>query len=298
MEAKVAGAWNLHLLTRGLALDFFVLFSSAAALLGSPGQGNYAAANAFLDALAERRRQEGLPALAVAWGPWSEIGLAARPDRGGALAARGWRGIAPAAGIDALEELLAGRAGGAAQVAVLPVDWRRLGASFAASGASPVLAELVAPAADDGATNREESAPDAGGETSAAPWPRGAGAPAAADTSTRRYELLAPPEPERRRRLAAYLGDQLAHILGLASSRLDAALPLARLGLDSLMAVELRNRIELDLGARLPVVRLLQGTTVGELSELLLETLGGSEGEAVGAAATENGEEGWEVLQL
>ena len=92
MIAKVFGTWNLDRLTADTPLDFFVMFSSASSLFGQPGQGNYSAANACMDALAHRRRAQGLPALAINWGPWSEVGLAAR----GGVADRGrQQGIAP-----------------------------------------------------------------------------------------------------------------------------------------------------------------------------------------------------------
>ena len=85
MAPKVQGAWNLHTLTRDAELDFFVLFSSAAALLAPPGGANYAAANAFLDALAWHRRAEGRPALSVNWGPWAELGFFTRSELQGLL---------------------------------------------------------------------------------------------------------------------------------------------------------------------------------------------------------------------
>ena len=133
MAPKVAGAWNLHLLTRGRELDFFVCFSSAAALLGSPGQGNYAAANAFLDGLAQGPRA-GLPALSINWGPWEGIGMAARlDDRNRArLAEAGLENIDVPTGVRILAKLLNGEG---PQVAVLPVDWSR----FTLGGRKPPL---------------------------------------------------------------------------------------------------------------------------------------------------------------
>ncbi len=122
LAPKVQGAWNLHAATRRLDLDFFVLYSSAASLLGSPGQSGYAAANAFMDGLAHQRRAEGLPATVVNWGPWAGAGMAA--GEGG----RRWQGMGvemlpPEQALGALEEALGA---GAIQTVVLDVSWPRL----------------------------------------------------------------------------------------------------------------------------------------------------------------------------
>jgi phthiocerol/phenolphthiocerol synthesis type-I polyketide synthase C len=247
MAPKVEGAWNLHALTRDAALDFFMLFSSAASLLGSPGQAHYAAANAFLDALAWHRRAEGRPALSINWGPWAEVGLASAPEQQRHLTQHGIEAMPVADGVRTLSYLLPRSA---TQVAVLRVDWARRRSELRRGLNPPLIADLLrAPAG-------QPAAGDANG--------RGA----SLNEALRRAGLQ-----ERRRLLQSYLRDQVAGKLGLTPSRLDIQLPLNQLGVDSLIAVELRSQIERDLGIVVPVVQLLDGPSVSALADWLGDRL-------------------------
>ncbi|HLL56194.1 MAG TPA: thioester reductase domain-containing protein [Myxococcaceae bacterium] len=246
MAPKVQGAWNLHALTQELPLDHFVLFSSAASVLGSPGQANYVAGNAFLDALAAHRQALKLPVLTVNWCPWTEVGLAARPDRAGRLAVRGLGSISPKEGIPVLERLLRQSLG---QVAVMPFDVQQWEKFYPQARQLQLFAELA---------RAQKETPAV---TSAAP------------TKTARQALLAASADKRESWLQDYLREQVSKALRLPAGKLDARTPLNKLGIDSLMAVELNNRIEADLGATVPVVRLLEGISVTEVAAHLLQQL-------------------------
>ena len=240
MGPKVAGGWNLHQLTIGKALDFFVLFSSAASILGSPGQGNYAAANAFLDALACYRRNLGLPALVVNWGPWSNIGMSVQIDQTERLARLGVTSILPTEGFKALDQLMTE---GVTQMLVMQADWRRLKQAYF-STASPFFSSLAIDVEDS------ETGPKA-------------------DSATLQRIFAALPE-ERARILEDYFRQELARITGLQMSQIDSNSPLSDSGFDSLMALELVNRSEAQLGVSLPIEILVHDAS---LSHLVTETL-------------------------
>ncbi|MCY4626322.1 MAG: SDR family NAD(P)-dependent oxidoreductase, partial [Acidobacteria bacterium] len=238
---KVLGAWNLHRATAGLDLELFVLFSSLSAVLGSPGQANYGAANAFLDQLALHRRQVGLAGQAIQWGPWSGIGEAeeARERIAGRLAAFGLDWLTPEEGLAALQILVGVDAGSAA---VLPVDREAFGRE--GERRPPLLAELAA-----------------GGEAPAS----GTALAARLDDSS---------GADREEVLREYLREEVRAVL-----RLDA--PPAEevgffdLGMDSIMAVELRSRLNRALSGAwtapntvvfdYPTVAALAGFVAGEL---------------------------------
>jgi len=245
LAPKVTGAWNLHLQTRDLPLDCFVLFSSLSALIGSPGQANYAAANAFLDALAHHRRAEGLPGLSINWGQISDVGIVAeRPEVGRYLENIGVR---PLSSKDALASLPRLIASAEPQAGVMNVDWDKLTLASAKFGASPVFRDLV----QAGKANRVR-------DHAANEW--------------RENVLRLPPE-EQTVAVSDLIITQLAATFGTAPGEIDLTRPLAQLGLDSLMAVELKARIETHAGCELPLNLFNADLTAGRLIERFTQQL-------------------------
>ena len=259
MAPKVQGAWNLHQATLDAPLEMFVLFSSIACVFGSPGQGNYAAGNAFLDGLAHWRRSQGLPATSINWGPWDEVGMAATAGHRELLLSRGFHLLEPAKCLHVLEAALRGKT---TQVSVIQADWPNLLKPFGGKY-PPVLREIV--------TTVEAT-----------------GKPADADRAEDvafRAELMAAATPEREALLRKFFADQLGRIMGMDPASLDAAQPLNTLGLDSLMAIELRNSMETRLKVRLPMARFMEGPSIATLSKHVGEAMGQGESTAITAAA-------------
>jgi acyl carrier protein len=245
MAAKVSGSWILHTLTGDCPIDFFVLFSSAVALLGRSGQGNHAAANAFEDALAHYRRSCGLPALSVNWGAWGEVGSVTRGNIGERIGSQGILAMAPEAGLRALERVMEGAS---PQVGILSVDWPRYFAAFPPGREPRLLSELA----------REVRS-------------LGAGTPTPAAEGIPFLRRLAEAPPSKRVNLLVGLArEQAVRVLALDPSRaIDALQPLHELGLDSLMAVELRNALGAALGRTLPTTLLFDYPTLERLASYL-----------------------------
>jgi acyl transferase domain-containing protein len=272
MAAKVRGSWNLH--RHAGALDFMVFFSSGASVGGSAGQANHAAANAFEDALAWHRNAVGQPTLSVNWGPWAEIGTVA--DRGlrqpGALTP-----IAPADGLLAFEHLLridGERRFAPAQVAVLATDWAHLRTAREARSEPTLYRDLALPGRYDGA--RGASSGDADATASGASAHAGQSASAGGAGPERSWhERVAAAMPNRRRTVLRELVRSLAaRVLGLARpEELAPEQPLRQLGLDSLMAVELRNLLGGAVGETLPATVTFDHPSVAALADHLAATV-------------------------
>jgi acyl transferase domain-containing protein/acyl-CoA synthetase (AMP-forming)/AMP-acid ligase II/acyl carrier protein len=240
MAPKVQGAWNLHVLTQNHPLDFFVLFSSAASLIGSAGQANYSAANAFLDALAHDRRAMKLPGLSINWGAWQDVGLAAQHQVSKTLEAKGLGSISSQQGLAILEELLSQPA--APQVGVLPIH----GSQWQSSSA-PFFRDFATQSAED--------------------------QPLMTNIAFLQ-ELETAGANERRSRLMAHIQSQIVKVLGLSPSLLiDPQQGFSELGIDSLTAIELRNRLQTSLECTLTSTVIFDYSTLTTLTNHLADMI-------------------------
>lgn len=224
---KVNGGWILHQLTRTLNLDCFVLFSSASGVLGAPGQANYSTANAFLNGLAHYRQSLGLPALSLAWGAWSQVGAALKYQQNGKISGLAGVGVInPQQGMQLMSQLWNSKQ---SCITMLPIDWSQF-LSHPRAGGQALFERLQLTA---GVRYPNKSAPT--------------------KDHADQYEKLMRLAPEQRNQyLKEYLYDTIADTLGMTASELDPQLGFFDLGLDSLTALELKNRLQAELSVILP----------------------------------------------
>ncbi|MEU6777495.1 type I polyketide synthase, partial [Streptomyces sp. NPDC046759] len=258
LRPKVDGAWNLHELTRGLGLSAFVLFSSASGVLGSAGQGNYAAANAFLDALAAARRAEGLPAVSLAWGFWEQrsgmTGELSYLDLA-RIARSGLRALSSDEGLELLDTAMS-----AGPASVFPVRFDVTALRELGAGVPAVLRGLA------GARVRRARASEN---------------PGAGSGLADRLAGLSP--DARMRELSGLVRGQVAAVLGHGSAAsVEEGRAFKELGFDSLTAVDLRNRLNAATGLRLPATLVFDHPTPAALVNHLLGELTVDTGEITG----------------
>ena len=222
---KVAGAWNLHEATLDHHLDHFVLFSSMSSMIGQMGQANYGAANSMLDALAHYRRARGLPGLVMNFGAIEDVGVLTRSDRYAALIEHS--GITSKQALSCFA-VLTNR--GAVQRGILRADWKALAAANPSGRVLRRVRDLVEEAVDHAGAG-------GGGEF--------------------RTALLRAPQAERLPMLVDYLRELVGRVIGMSGSKIAEDQALNELGLDSLMALEMRTRIEGDLSITLPLAKLM-----------------------------------------
>ncbi|NJR16078.1 MAG: SDR family NAD(P)-dependent oxidoreductase [Calothrix sp. CSU_2_0] len=244
LAAKVLGAWNLHTLTQHQPLDFFVLFSSATALFGSPGQANHVAANTFLDNLARVRTNQGLAGTSINWGIWSEIGSATKATT--QMQQRGINAIAPSQGIEIFEYLLSQNI---SQVGVVPIDWQVFGGEI-----SSRFVERFLYHPDIYNTSKTNISIQKG-------------------TSSQILQQISVAGEDSYELLDIYVRGEIARILGFQLNEINPKAGFFDLGMDSLTAIEFKNRLQIDLECSLPATVAFDYPTVEALVKYLVEEI-------------------------
>jgi len=249
LQPKVAGTDALERVFPVESLDFFVAFSAFSSMLPAERQASYAAANAYLDAAMLRRRQRGGVAVAIDWGPWSEIGFATSEYGARAherLQALGINRLTPAEGLRILDRLAAGDT---PVFGVMPVAWGRLFQADPNASLSPLLSELLARYGAD------------------------SDSPSGAADGPLARAVLEVPASEQAGRLRRGLRESLASVMRVDPDTIPDGTPFTELGVDSLMAVEMKNRIQQETGISLPLVQLLDGPSVVSLTAIVLAAI-------------------------
>ncbi|MFI6041631.1 SDR family NAD(P)-dependent oxidoreductase [Nocardia sp. NPDC051321] len=263
VQPKVDGAWHLHNHTRDLELDAFVMFSSMSWNVGTPGQANYAAANGFLEALATHRHELGLTALTINWGAMAEVGFVAR-NKLDTLARLGWTPISPDHALDFIGRCLAQ---GVASTSVFGVNWAKMNQVMPIIRSSPRLAHLAL--ADS------------------------VGSASTGGTEGLRAELLDLDEGLRQPRLVEALSQQISRIFDMPIDRLAHDVALTDLGMDSLMAGQIRNSLAKHLDIDFPTMGLMRGPTLVELATEVLAQVFGEANGVLPASAENAGPQRW-----
>ena len=256
MAPKAYGAWLLHQGTLDLPLDCFVMFSSISSIFGNPAQGNYGAANAFLDSLAHHRRALGRPALTMNWGVLGGEGYVARNERVAEFLARqGTTALSPGEVMALLEAALVA---GDTQVAAIRVDWAKWRQFFRSMEANPLLERILA------AVEVQEERGVKGD------W---------------RLKIESAAPADREQVIVQAVREVVGSVLRVKPDSLRAEQPLTDLGLDSLMGVEIESSLEATIGVALPPTSLMRARTIGQIAALLASHMGGKKNAAAPAAA-------------
>ena len=256
LAPKIAGAANLDRLTADIDLDLFVLFSSATTIVGNPGQANYVAANAYLEALARKRRAEGKAGLAVAWGAISDAGYLARNTDVNDMLSRklGRHALGAREALDGLGRLLVHSPDAA--IAYARIDW---------ASAQKELALLATPLFADLASDLEAESSEGGAEIDVGELISGLDRPQAIET------------------VAKLLSGEIARILRLPAEEIERHRPLAEIGMDSLMALELRMAAEQRLGIDIPLMSIANGATLSDIAGKVTARVLGEEESGISA---------------
>lgn len=252
MAPKVTGAWNLHKLTLDKKLDFFINFSSTASVLGVTGQSSYAAANVFLDSLAGYRRKMGLPALTINWGGWKDTGMAAQLSGKEIehLEENGVRALEPEEGLRVLGLLMSQKAAVFDSAVVLDIDWEKFFQAYPVEH-TPSILRLIRTMSEN-ATHEFKVSNTTGPSLS--------------------QSLIEADNTQRLRLLEDFLLQQLIEVLEVDRD-FDKSIPLVNMGMDSLMAVELRSRIQKNLDIDISIARFLEDRNFQSMAAFLVENI-------------------------